>query len=119
MTPKQKPSLGDKIAARLDKPAFDPTPVKAPEKIVLHRGGWRPVTPGYAGLPYDETLYVRDDVAEQDRRERDALWMALEGLMELLEIREASDTMPPLCQMEEDRLADARAAIAKCQSESD
>lgn len=59
-----------------------------PEKIVLHRGGWRPVKPG-DDPPYDETLYVRGDIAAEHERQRD------QAVVTLRQIVAATATVAP------------------------
>ena len=58
------------------------------------------------GRKVEYVRYVRADITDGYRG-------ALEGLTELLVIRDASETMQPLCQIERDRLNDAKAALAK------
>ena len=60
---------------------------------------WRPIRPPADGSDKGDLC--------------DELRAALLGLVELFAIREGSDVMEPLCTIEKDRLADARAVLAK------
>ena len=76
------------------------------------------------GISYAMCLYPEDG-AQHAEAEANArliaaapdLLAALEGLEELLMIRESSPTMSPLCTIEQDRVAIARAAITKALGE--